>query len=79
MPHGTRTHRLFSAVAVLALVVAGMCGCDVSRWDPGAPEVIEVSSYDLVTEAAQGSASHRVEEVWIYSATDVLGVYPLPA
>ncbi len=66
-------------VAALLMVAAGMCGCDVSRWDPGAPEVIEVSSYDLVTAAVQGSASHRVEEVWVYSTTDVLGVYPLPA
>ena len=22
---------------------------------------------------------HKVEEVWVYNATDVLGVYPLPA
>ena len=56
-----------------------LTGCDVSQWDPGAPEVLEVSSYTLTTTPEQGTNSHRVEEVWVYGAADVLGVYPLPA
>ena len=45
----------------------------------GAPEVLRISEYELVTTPAQGTAAHKVEEVWVYSATDVVGVYPLPA
>ena len=58
---------------------AALLGCDTSQWDPGAPDVLEVSTYTLITTPEQGTNSHRVEEVWVYGAADVLGVYPLPA
>ena len=61
------------------LWAVALFGCDASQWDPGAPEVLEVSSYTLTTTPEQGTNSHRVEEVWVYGAADVLGVYPLPA
>ena len=54
-------------------------GCRPEDWDLGAPEVLRISEYDLVPTPAQGTAAHKVEEVWVYSATDVVGVYPLPA
>ena len=62
-----------------AMLVVGAAGCQTDRWDLGAPEVLRVSDYELATTPSQGTAAHRVEEVWIYSATDVVGVYPLPA
>lgn len=34
---------------------------------------------EVVLEAGEGSESARVEEVWVYSPTDVLGAFPLPA
>jgi hypothetical protein len=34
---------------------------------------------DLTTDEEQGSDSHRIEEVWVYTETDVLGAFPLPA
>ena len=40
---------------------------------------MRVSAYELTTTPEQGTAAHKVEEVWVYSSTDVLGVYPLPA
>jgi hypothetical protein len=64
-------------LAVGSLVV--LWGCEPSSWDLGAPELIHVSEYELTTTPSQGTAAHRVEEVWVYSATDVVGVYPLPA
>ena len=62
-----------------AMLVVGAAGCQTDRWDLGAPEVLRVSDYELATTPSQGTAAHRVEEVWIYSTTDVVGVYPLPA
>lgn len=66
---------------LLAVIVCGMLwvACQSSVGDLGAPELIHVSEYELTVTPQQGTAQHRVEEVWVYSATDVLGVYPLPA
>lgn len=65
----------------MALGAAVICatGCRSDSWDLGQPEVMRISEYELSTTPAQGSAMHKVEEVWVYNATDVLGVYPLPA
>ena len=41
--------------------------------------MIEVSEFSLSTSAAQGTAQHGVEEVWVYGESEKLGVYPLPA
>ena len=38
-----------------------------------------VSSFDLVTTQDQGTSSNNINEVWVYTETDVLGVFPLPA
>ena len=63
----------------VCLLVLSWVGCRPEDWDLGAPEVLRVSESDLLTTPAQGTAEHKVEEVWVYSATDVVGVYPLPA
>ena len=54
-------------------------GCQPESWSLGDPEVMRISAYELTTTPEQGTAAHKVEEVWVYSSTDVLGVYPLPA
>ena len=41
--------------------------------------MMEVSEFSLSTSAAQGTAQHGVEEVWVYGESEKLGVYPLPA
>ena len=60
-------------------MACGALGCQPEVWDLGEPEVIRVSEFELNTTPSQGTSEHRVEEVWVYSATDVVGVYPLPA
>lgn len=45
----------------------------------GPPHFLHVASISVVTEEQQGTDSHRIEEVWVYSETDVLGAFPLPA
>ena len=48
----------------MCLLVLSWLGCRPEDWDLGAPEVLRISEYDLVTTPAQGTAAHKVEEVW---------------
>ena len=74
----TTRSRRFACVAIV--VTLGIwTACTPEKWDLGSPELIHISEYNLTTTPEQGTAEHRVEEVWVYSTTDVLGVYPLPA
>ena len=74
----TTRSRRFACVAIV--VTLGIwTACTPEKWDLGSPELIHISEYNLTTTPEQGTAEHRVEEVWLYSTTDVLGVYPLPA
>lgn len=65
--------------AQLGLMLTGLWGC--SLMDPGQ----DIPSYLIVPEMSyspgedQGTASTNVTDVWVYSATDVVGVFPLPA
>lgn len=43
------------------------------------PHRLHVPFVDVVLEPGEGSASSRIEEVWVYTPTDVLGAFPLPA
>jgi hypothetical protein len=52
-------------------------GC-IDSWD-GPPHFLHVASMEVTTEGDEGSDSHRIEEVWVYTETDVLGAFPLPA
>ena len=54
-------------------------GCGVWDDSPGVPHVIVVPEFELTTTMNEGTDSHAVEEVWVYTPTDVLGVFPLPA
>ena len=40
---------------------------------------MHVASMDVDALEDEGSNSHRIEEVWVYTETDVLGAFPLPA
>ena len=56
-----------------------LSSCDKIGDSPGLPHVIEVTEFNLSTTLDQGTNSHAVNEVWVYTPTDVLGVFPLPA
>lgn len=62
---------------IIILTVFASCGL----WDdaPGIPHQIVVDEFTLETSDVQGTSSHAVNEVWVYSTTDVVGVFPLPA
>lgn len=67
----------FYLVAIAALSLSALTGC-IDSWE-GEPFVLHVESIGIETNETEGSASSRIEEVWVYSSTDVLGAFPLPA
>jgi hypothetical protein len=71
-----RHFSLSTSVAVLILVLSSP-GC-INSWD-GEPFVLHVESMAISADDTEGTSSSRIEEVWVYSSTDVLGAFPLPA
>ena len=55
----------------------GIVGC-IEPWE-GPPHFLHIEGIAFVPEANQGEPTSRIEEVWVYSETDVLGAFPLPA
>ena len=43
------------------------------------PSYIKIDTLILKSEAAQGSASHKITDVWVFSKSGLIGVYELPA
>lgn len=64
-------------IAGLAVGCLFLVGC-IDSWE-GPPHFLHVESFDIVATDEQGTSSSRIEEVWVYSETDVLGAFPLPA
>jgi len=60
-------------------LTAMLSGCGLWSDKPGDPFEVIVSSFDLETTQDQGTSSNNINEVWVYTETDVLGVFPLPA
>jgi hypothetical protein len=56
-----------------------LSGCDRLDDSPGVYHIIEIPEFNLTTSIDEGTNSHAINEVWVYSTTDVLGVFPLPA
>lgn len=56
-----------------------LSGCDRLDNFPGVYHTIEIDEFNLTTSSSEGTDSHGINEVWVYSTTDVLGVFPLPA
>jgi hypothetical protein len=69
------SNRLFLSFVLITI----FSGCDIWTDKPGRTDEIFVSSFNLVTSKDQGTSSNNVSEVWVYSETDVLGVFPIPA
>ena len=69
------SNRLFLSFVLITI----FSGCDIWTDKPGRTDEIFVSSFNLVTSKDQGTSSNNVNEVWVYSETDVVGVFPIPA
>jgi hypothetical protein len=60
-------------------LITNLSSCDIWSDKPGISYEIIVSSFNLVTSQDQGTSSNNINEVWVYSETDVVGVFPIPA
>lgn len=70
--------QLSISTSVTALILIISCSGCINSWD-GEPFILHVESMTISTDETEGTSSSRIEEVWVYSATDVLGAFPLPA
>lgn len=61
----------------LFLAATALTGC--SRREAEVPHMIHVPAIALETTPAEGTNSARIEDVWVYTETDVHGAFPLPA
>lgn len=74
-----RRIRAFAGPFQWGMIIMGLWGC--SLIDPGQ----DIPTYLIVDEMRfepgpdQGTASSNITDLWVYSATDVVGVFPLPA
>ena len=73
----TRAFPLFFACFGAIVCAALLSGC-IEPWE-GPPHFLHVESIAFVPDANEGEPTSRIEEVWVYSETDVLGAFPLPA
>lgn len=73
----TRAFPLFFACFGAIGCAALLSGC-IEPWE-GPPHFLHVDSIAFVPDANEGEPTSRIEEVWVYSETDVLGAFPLPA
>ena len=74
----------FKSIYLFGVLLSGLftvlsTGCGL--WDDKMiePHTIIVPSFNLTTYEDEGTDSNNIAEVWVYSETDVLGVFPLPA
>lgn len=63
----------------LALVAGGLWGCSLLDSDQNIPTYLVVPDFLFSPTELQGTASTNITDLWVYSSTDVVGVFPLPA
>ena len=61
------------------LLLLGLWGCSVIGEDQDIPRYLIVPDLTFVPEELQGTSSVNITDLWVYSATDAVGVFPLPA
>lgn len=66
-------------LAFLLLFFLFFSSCEIINPDEDIPSYVRVENILLVTDSAtQGSASHRITDVWLYVDNEPLGVYEMP-
>ena len=66
-------------LAFLLLFFLFFSSCEIINPDEDIPSYVRVENISLVTDTAtQGSASHRITDVWLYVDNQPLGVYEMP-
>jgi len=69
-----------SFIISLILILFAFTACDIINPDEEIPAYIHVDSLEVVTDyAIEGSASHKLSDVWISVDNKVIGGFELPA
>lgn len=56
-----------------------LSSCSMYIKDDGIPAYVHIPAFDLTTVyPEEGTASHNIQDVWVFIDGDVQGVYPLP-
>jgi len=70
----------FSIIVFICLILGGFSSCNLINPDESIPAYIEVDTFLLTTNVnSQGSASHKIEDIWVYANEKFIGTFPLPA
>ena len=56
-----------------------MTHCDTINPEETAPSYVYIPSASLSTNPSQGEATEKITNLWVYSSTDLIGTYPMPA
>ena len=75
--HRATSHLLTSLR--IGFVAAGLWGCSLIATDQDLPIYLVVPEFQFSPGELQGTASTNITDLWVYSSTDVVGVFPLPA
>lgn len=63
----------------MALLLLGLWGCSIIGEDQDIPRYLVVPELAFTPGELEGTSSSKITDLWVYSATDVVGVFPLPA
>lgn len=64
----------------LGSCILALSSCEVINPDEGIPSYIQIDTITLSTDyAAEGSASHKITDAWVYVDDELVGAYELPA
>ncbi len=74
-----RILKVCSAPLQLSMVLLGLWGCSLMDPKQDIPSYLIVPEMSFTPDEDQGTASTNITDLWVYSATDVLGIFPLPA
>jgi hypothetical protein len=61
------------------LVISILYSCETINPEEEIPSFLFIDDVELETSSAQGLPSANITDVWVYTADEFLGVFPLPA
>jgi hypothetical protein len=63
-------------LAILPVLIAS--SCNLINPPEDIPAYIRVEGFELNTEISEGSSSHKITELWLYSGGKLVGIYDVP-
>ncbi len=63
---------------IFIICLFSIIGCEIVNPEEEIPGYIKISNINLQTTSAEGSASHRILDAWVYTGNNPQGVYEMP-